>query len=500
VNTVDINDFDGLATGVYPWIGSGMTITRNPQKGGIVDTTQCGLVTTDPAYNEFGELDTYTAEYDSNTIYSANLQDRDELGRITDKTEFVQEGADKEYDYFYDDVGRLVHVCVEGYNYSHYEYDNNSNRTLKTVCDSGVTCAPETQCDGDDTTGEYDDQDRLISYGNTSYTYTANGELETKTVGSDETTYDYDELGNLFTVDFESDPDITYIIDGRNRRIGKKVGGNMVQGFLYLDQLNPVAELDSNGDIVSVFMYGTRPNVPDFMVKPDGTTYRIISDHLGSPRLVVEVSQGTVVQRMDYDEFGNVTYDSNDGFQPFGFAGGLYDSDTGLVRFGARDYDPETGRWTSKDPILFGGRDVNLYGYAFTDPMNHLDTNGMTVFFGNIPPWIGPLLGSRPPYVGPNPRLLKPQGPYSRPKGPLPRRGSVFKPRQVSECPPQLVNPMTNPPWHFSLLQLLSQNPIWPWILPPLPSIFFGVMTDSPVEPAPVPIEFPGEMGGWKVI
>ncbi len=61
--------------------------------------------------------------------------------------------------------------------------------------------------------------------------------------------------------------------------------------------------------------------------------------------------------------------DTNPGFQPFGFAGGLYDPATGLVRFGARDYDAETGQWISRDPIVFAGRDVNLYAYALNDPM-----------------------------------------------------------------------------------------------------------------------------------
>lgn len=32
-----------------------------------------------------------------------------------------------------------------------------------------------------------------------------------------------------------------------------------------------------------------------------------------------------VAQRMEYDEFGLITQDTNPGFQPFGFAGGLYD-------------------------------------------------------------------------------------------------------------------------------------------------------------------------------
>ena len=114
------------------------------------------------------------------------------------------------------------------------------------------------------------------------------------------------------------------------------------------------AELGGSGALVSRFVYGTRANIPDLIVK-DGSTYRILSDLLGSPRLVVDASSGSVAQHLEYDEFGNVVADSNPGFQPFGFVGGLYDRDTGLVRFGARDYDPETGRWTAKDQTGFQG-------------------------------------------------------------------------------------------------------------------------------------------------
>ncbi len=63
-------------------------------------------------------------------------------------------------------------------------------------------------------------------------------------------------------------------------------------------------------------------------------------------------------------------------FQPFGFAGGMYDTDTGLVHFGARDYDPETGRWIQKDPLLFGGGDTNLYRYCAGDLVNAIDPTG----------------------------------------------------------------------------------------------------------------------------
>jgi len=60
-----------------------------------------------------------------------------------------------------------------------------------------------------------------------------------------------------------------------------------------------------------------------------------------------------------------------------GFAGGLHDHDTGLVRFGYPDYDPEVGRWTAKDPIGFAGGDTDLYGYVLNDPLGLLDVQGL---------------------------------------------------------------------------------------------------------------------------
>jgi RHS repeat-associated protein len=71
----------------------------------------------------------------------------------------------------------------------------------------------------------------------------------------------------------------------------------------------------------------------------------------------------------------NLPTDTNPGFQPFGFAGGLYDRDTRLVRFGARDYDPAIGRWTTKDRSRFRGG-LNLYAYCGNDPINWIDITG----------------------------------------------------------------------------------------------------------------------------
>ncbi len=68
---------------------------------------------------------------------------------------------------------------------------------------------------------------------------------------------------------------------------------------------------------------------------------------------------------------------TNPDFQPLQYAGGLYDADTKLLKFEARDYDPTVGRWTTKDPIGFAGGDTNLYAYVGGNPMSYVDPNGL---------------------------------------------------------------------------------------------------------------------------
>ncbi|MFN7942390.1 MAG: RHS repeat-associated core domain-containing protein [Thermoanaerobaculia bacterium] len=367
-------DDDGLATKV-----GDLEVTRSPTTGLALGTDY--LDTNDAVTRDsFGELATYRAGFDDHQcagnppwsgcveLLKEEVLERDHHGRIQRRRETTRDSlaatpVQHVYEYTYDaDTGRLEEVERDGATWETYAYDDNGNRTSWT--DPWGTA-----------TAVYDDQDRLTSTNTASYTYTANGELLTKTVGSQTVTYTYDVLGALTHVALPSGIGIDYVTDARNRRIAKKVNGTVTEAYLYGLGPAPLAKLDGSGNVVARYVYGTRSLVPDAILQ--GTSsYRIFTDRLGSVRTVVNAETGDVVQRLDYDAYGRVMLDTNPGFQPWGFAGGLYDYQTSLVRFGARDYDAEVGRWTAKDPVGFGGGSLGLFEYVNGDPINRRDPSG----------------------------------------------------------------------------------------------------------------------------
>jgi RHS repeat-associated protein len=247
-------------------------------------------------------------------------------------------------------------------------YDPNGN--LVEIREAGLSVL----------TAAHDAQDRLVTHGRFALTHTASGHLASKrdTLTGESKTYHYDEFGNLLGVDLADGRSITYLVDGADRRVAKLVDGELQWLFVYAGGL-PVARLFPDGSVESIYVYGALAHVPDLVIKA-GYTYRLVHDHLGSPRLVVDIETGEIVQRLDYDVHGRVLVDTHPDFQPFGFAGGLHDVDTGLVRFGARDYDPDLARWTARDPSGFAGGDTNLYAYAYGDPVNFVDPDGELAF------------------------------------------------------------------------------------------------------------------------
>jgi len=346
-------DADGLMT-----TSGAMTLVRSPQHG-LVTSAVIGTVTTTFAYDGFGAVTQTATTHNASPLFALSFV-RDALGRVTQKSETIG-GVTVTYVYAYDATGRLTGVTRNGAAVESYEYDSNSNRVAATVAGSTVTAT-------------YDAQDRVVQYGGATFTHSASGDRQQRTLAGATTAYQYDQQRNLRGVTLPSGTVIAYLVDGNGRRVGKRVNGALVQGFLYNDSLRPVAELDGAGTVVARFVYA-RGSSPAYMTK-GGATFRLVTDQVGSVRLVVDTATGVVAQRLDYDAFGNIVLDTNPGFQPFGFAGGLHDRDTGFVRFGARDYDAATGRWTTRDPAGFAGGSTNLYGYAALDPVNRFDRTG----------------------------------------------------------------------------------------------------------------------------
>ena len=342
---------------------------RRSGTNGLLLADSLNTVKTTYGYTTRGELSAMHAARGGTALLGTGYV-RDSLGRIVQLFDTTL-GTAKRWSYVYDQAGRLTADSLNGSLFHAFTYDSNGNR-LSYLSGAGTV------------TYRYDAQDRLLaSYANgdsTTYTYGSNGELKTKTVpGGATTTYTYDALGNLMRVlvpNGSAVDTIGYVIDGQNRRVGRTLNGTVTHRWLYQNQLNPVAELDGAGNVVSRFVYGTRSNVPDYMLK-GGNVYRLVTDHLGSVRLVVDTATGAVAQQLDYDEWGVASVVGGTGLQTIGFAGGLQDIVTGLVRFGARDYDPAISAWTSADPMGFQAGSSNLRSYASHDPVNHLDPTGL---------------------------------------------------------------------------------------------------------------------------
>ncbi|WP_373998324.1 RHS repeat domain-containing protein [Bdellovibrio bacteriovorus] len=358
-------DLDGLL------VGAG-SLKYVLDKSGRIESSAFGVITTKTQYNDY-QVTAETVTANKKNILVTNLN-RDALGRIVTEN---SNGTATTYEY--DTNGRLVRATQNGVVRA-YEYDENGNRI---AFKSGNTVI----------NGQYDEQDRLLSYGRFKFSYSDAGHLVKKEEFQGPasaplvTTYDYDTLGNLRKVVLPDGRIIEYVIDGQNRRIGKKINGQLVQGFIYQTQYQIAAETDGAGNIIRRFVYGSKINIPDYVVT-GGKEYRVISNQVGTPKAIVESSTGKIVETLSYDEFGVSLDGKRSSYLPFGFAGGLNDGDTDLLRFGARDYDPEIGRWTSKDPILFAGGDTNLYGYVIQDPVNLTDPTE------NCPWCIGAAIGA----------------------------------------------------------------------------------------------------------
>jgi len=346
-------DSDGLLT-----TAGRFTIARNAASG-LPEQVSDGSMQINRTFNGYGEIDAT----ENSSGFSYNLT-RNNSGRITAKHEQLA-GISNQFAYSYDNIGRLLTVSKDGSLVEEYRYDDNGNRTYEMNELRAITGRTYT----------HSVEDHTLTAGPISYEFDYDDNLRARTEGTETTQYLYSSTGELQRVTLPDDTLIEYINDPLGRRIAKKVNGVIEERYLWLDQTTLLAVYDGSGNLRQRFEYAD-DRVPYAMTQ-GGTTYYLAYDQVGSLRLITD-NVGNSIKRVDYDSFGNIISDSNPSFAiPFAFAGGLHDPDTKLVRFGYRDYLPEIGKWTAKDPILFAGGDSNLFGYVQNDPVSWVDPWGL---------------------------------------------------------------------------------------------------------------------------
>jgi RHS repeat-associated protein len=343
-------DRDGLTTGFGTF-----TFTRGGP-GGALSQISDTASTTSYGYDLLARIATRNHQVSSLATYAMQLS-YDTVGRITGKTDTAG-GITHTYAYAYDLNGQLTEVQRDNVVSEHYAYDLNGNRTSRQLGSGPLEAA------------SYDSQDRLIQLGAVAYQFNADGFLTQRGAN----TFQYNTRGQLLgaTVGGQA---ITYGYDGLGRRVSRTNGSGTYQ-YLYGDPASHLvtAMRGPTGELTTLF-YDTAGLL--IALERGGVRYYVATDQVGTPR-VVSSSTGALVKTVEYDSFGNLNVDSNPAFDlPIGYAGGLADGATGLVHFGFRDYDPASGRWTGRDPVLFGGGQGNLYVYVGNNPINNRDPIGL---------------------------------------------------------------------------------------------------------------------------
>ncbi|MFV0476611.1 MAG: RHS repeat-associated core domain-containing protein [Parahaliea sp.] len=297
----------------------------------------------------------------------------DEVGQITQITEQRHAANDPSSEplhkqYAYDNTGRLIeekHEQGASTLTTTWHYDSNGNRTHE----NGELIA------------EYDDRERLLRYRDSYFSYNALGQPTQIATPAGNWHFSHDVYGSLLQVTAPNGDKIDYLTDALHRRIGRKLNGSTTHLWVYKDQINPVAELYPNGAVKYHFTYAEQGHVPSLLRHYDQAgnllaEYRYITDHLGSVLMLIDIESEVIAQEISYDAWGNVLSDINPGFQPFYYAGGMYDQLTKLTKFGYRDYMAEIGRFIQSDPIGLGGG-INTYVYVGNNPLTYIDLSGL---------------------------------------------------------------------------------------------------------------------------
>lgn len=290
-------------------------------------------------------------------------------GRFRGKVETV--GADeRRWAYAYDGDGRLVEARLDGQIVERYAYAHEGRRI---VSECRATGSGPVQY-------AYDGLDRMRSRGGVQFAYDADGRMVERVERGLSTRYAYDASGFLAQVLFPGGQRLTYDRGADGLLRSTWLDGQPQEEFTWLDGLRPHRWRDVPARRTLEFNYEEGRRVPSAVTVYEGgysCRQALGADQVGTIKTVAD-DTGYLIKELQYDSFGNQLEDSNPGFYlPLGFAGGVRDRHTGLVRFGWRYYMPEAGRFTAPDPARWAGGDPDLYDYCVDDPIGKIDPQGL---------------------------------------------------------------------------------------------------------------------------
>jgi RHS repeat-associated protein len=333
---------------------------------------------------------TYTAS-DGSLIQSINYA-YDAASMITNKVQALGNGQEERVTYAFDSLDRLIGETTSSDGNSlfdiRYSYDLAGNRTSTVSVDGNADPVTNTYTLG---TGN-----RLASWGSSGSALYDTAGNTTNLVSNNGTELDleWDERYRLVNVDAASCR-VAYDYDVLGRKVARYVvppsGGSPTEEEHYIYDGNQiVADVDATGNLLRTYVWGKGiDNLLSFTDHASSITYYPIKDHQNTILALVD-GNGAVVESYDYSAYGKVhsvkdgegnllTSESgllaSDLGNRYTFQGREVDWDTGLIYFRARWYNPETGRWLSKDPIRVAGG-LNLYVYCANNPVCFNDPYG----------------------------------------------------------------------------------------------------------------------------
>ncbi|MFH1150268.1 MAG: right-handed parallel beta-helix repeat-containing protein [Actinomycetota bacterium] len=357
---------------------NGATTYAFDEAGRLISKSYPNGVDTFYGYDQSGALSSLETANPTGTIKSYSVT-RDSCARVTG----VTEDAVNQTTYAYDAASRLTGENSPWTGGATYSYDECGNRTSKTT-DSGTT------------TCTYDPADRLTSdsLGNT-YTYNARGDLIQKSDGTNALQISRDGKGRAESImTFEGiipGAAAYFLYDAQDRvfmSMEFKPGDPQPTPLIHSYDMNTDRELalfDSELNIDSLFFSGTDGLIS--ATTNEGTSYLSCNPH--SDISLVTDTSATPVEQLHYDAWGNTAESTS---QPYTYLGKHQRPeyrDIGLIRMGARLYDPETGRFTSRDPLK--GTETmpitqNPYVYAISNPVLATDLAGYSFELGESNP------------------------------------------------------------------------------------------------------------------